>query len=294
MKEGFQAMRPPLRVVLSLALVALFPWLATSVAANLQVILETPPALIGIQCGNHCLQYQGVPVLSGGSTPDFVGFYFALMVALLVGASYLAWRRGIRGTRKDSFWYLPSLVLYTAFVYVLVIVAESLNGQPSFATGGGGLLLGPWTTYLLLALVGAAGVASVAWTLTRPGNAPVSSHPRSFADSGGEASAVLHRAIYSLQVGGDPRSVIIDCYRRLVGVIQKGRESLGSPDMTAREFEVASEQVLSVDHESLHRLTTLFEKARYSDAEVDPREASEAEAVLSDLKSQIDGGAHQA
>ena len=46
---------------------------------------------------------------------------------------------------------------------------------------------------------------------------------------------------------------------------------------------------LPIRHETLHRLTALFEKARYSFEEVDPEEAVEAESVLSELKSEVVG-----
>ena len=102
------------------------------------------------------------------------------------------------------------------------------------------------------------------------------------------AVTVLDRAIHSLRSGTDPRSVVISCYRALCETLQE-RGVSGSPSTTAREFEVASENALQIHHGTLHRLTALFEKARYSAEEVSRGEAVEAESVLSELKSQMLG-----
>ena len=57
--------------------------------------------------------------------------------------------------------------------------------------------------------------------------------------------------------------------------------------MTAREFEGACQQVFPVKRDPIHRLTLLFERARYSDEEVGSVQASEAEGVLTELRDSL-------
>ena len=223
--------------------------------------------------------------VTGGANPALVQLALVIIAVMFVGVSYFAWRRGVR-SRSDSIWNLPALLFVAGFFYVLLTVLPSSQGLslPEF-----GIANYPgWLSYLPLAVIVVAGGMSLIWALHRYGTtftSPVrlaSEESRDVAVSG-----ALQRAISSLQVGNDARLAIIQCYRSMEEILQEGGVA-NSPSMTAREFEAASQRLFRVKRDPIHRLTNLFERARYSNEEVGTRQASEAEAVISELKEEVD------
>ena len=76
----------------------------------------------------------------------------------------------------------------------------------------------------------------------------------------------------------DFREAIIGSYREVCRVLQ-GHGYLRSRFETVREFQQALRQAMPLDHDSLSRLTRLYETADY--ALPDPGEQARSEAVAS-------------
>jgi hypothetical protein len=213
-------------------------------------------------------------------------FTLAVVLSLFGVSSIIAWQRKVQTSK--SAWSLLSLLLVFALVYAIsgflnVVRSVSLPGLGAFNP----LLY--WLSFVPLALILIAGALGVRWIAQRPGLTTSKTIQATLPEEKTAAVGVIDRAIRSLRSGTDPRSVVISCYRALCETLQE-RGVPGTPSTTAREFEVASENALPIRHETLHRLTALFEKARYSDEEVGTRDAAEAESVLTELRSEVLGG----
>jgi len=178
-------------------------------------------------------------------------------------------------------------VVVAGIVYLLVVIFNSFRGisTPGFRVGQS---VDAALSFVPLALVLALGVTSTVWALQRHRRTQGSPPPGNVESK--QAASVIRGALASLRRGTDPRSVIINCYRSLTEILQRSG-AVNSPAMTAREFELSSQQVLSVRRDAVHRLTGLFEIARYSNRDVGRKEASEAEATLSELRLELEGTA---
>jgi len=279
-------MRQAVQLGLLAAIVVAFPWLAASIAANLQLLPSGASGLPSPSCSTNCpATSQVVPQQTTGNALVLM-FTLAVVLSLFVVSGVIAWRRKVQTSR--GVWSLLSVFLLFAFVYGLSGLLNILGTVPLPNFG----VFNPIAyelSYLPLVLIVIAGALGVKWIAQRPGPTSSTTTPTSPSPVRQTALSVLDRAIHSLRSGTDPRSVIISCYRALCEILQE-RGVPGTPSATAREFEVASEKALSIHHETIHRLTALFEKARYSAEEVEPGEAVEAESVLSELKSEVLGG----
>jgi hypothetical protein len=263
--------------------VVALPWLAATVAANLQAFPPPVPSSINIHCVGGCSTLPtGYPLVGQGGS---VSFQLALVALALmfVSVSLLAWRRGVR-SGYDSLWTLPALLLFVGLSYALLTVIPSLErfslprlGIDSYAV-----------SYLLLSLIVIAGGMGLIWFLSRSVTTRTLPAPLMSGEVGEKAAVatVIQRAINSLRVGSDPRSTIIKCYKSMEEILQGGGV-VASPSLTAREFETASRDIFLVEYGPIHRLTALFERARYSEEEIDLHEASEAKAVLSELGEEV-------
>jgi hypothetical protein len=279
-------MREALRFVLLTATIIAFPWLAISVASNLQTISAPITSSVVNPCAaNGCATYPVIVTpLTGQSNGYALQFLLATLVLLFVVVSYYGWRKGVR-TEGNSFRSLPSILLIIIIFYIALVSAKSF-GVPTFPGVVVNAPAEPSPFYLPLAIVLVVGVISIIWSLRRSGRILPETALHEYEREA--AARILRGAIYSLRSGSDSRSIIINCYRSLGEVLQKSGVA-STPAMTAREFEAESERLFSIRHEPIHHLTSLFEKARYSDEEVGTNEASEAEAVLSELRSEIVG-----
>lgn len=276
-------------VVLALAVIAL-PWLVVSVAANLQAY----PTPVGIHVNPTCFgpcnsnsTFSSALIIAGQADPGAFRLALAAIVLGCLGLSYLAWRRGLRSGKSDNLWNIPALLLLIGMFYLALTVAPRVGTylQPGPGTAQSPLPL--W--YLSLALVVVAGGVSLTWALRRAGGITIIPSPTT-AESGRKESlaGVLQGALGSLRAGNDPRSIIINCYRSMVDLLQEAGVS-DSPSMTAREFEATCQRLFAVKRELIHRLTALFERARYSDEDIGTLQASEAEEVLTELRDSATG-----
>lgn len=266
------------------ASVIVLPWLAVSAAANIQAFPSPVGRSLNSTCtGARCGAAPNSLFTSGNGSPASFQAAFVVVAVALVVVSYVAWRRGVTG-RHDSFWNIPGFVLGIGIFFGVLLLSRSLVGSsvPYDAGGAGGESL--W--YLTLSLIVVAGVMTAAWVLKRAGRGELLPEVQAPEEVGG-AAAVLRRGLASLGRGEAPRLVIIECYRSMQDFLRKkGVED--APSMTAREFEEAGRRVLDVGRGPVHRLTALFEKARYSDEHLDAEIAAEADSVLKELTRAVE------
>lgn len=139
---------------------------------------------------------------------------------------------------------------------------------------------------LLVLIAGVAFAALAIHVLTQPEE----DIDEEKADPGELLADTLTDALDELSWSDDPRSVIIKAYRTIEAAL--GRAGLPRrPSEAPREYLHRVLTRARVQQDSITRLTTLFELARYSDhamAAVDRREAIEAmESVRSDLGASM-------
>ncbi|MDG6981099.1 MAG: DUF4129 domain-containing protein, partial [Nitrososphaerota archaeon] len=264
-------------------IVVALPWLTVSVAANLQAYPPPVPTRIGNWCaGASCpTSVTSLSPITGQANPALFQLALLAVAAIFLGVSYYAWRKGVR-SGQDSLWNLPALLVAFGLFYVFLIASSFLQG---YSFPGSGVI---WASsfplsYLSTSLVVIAGGISAMWILSRSGRTRTLRAPPAAERSIQTTVAVLQKAIDSLRRGGAPRLVIINCYRSMEELLQEGGV-INAPSMTVREFETASREAFSIESGPIHRLTTLFERARYSEEEIDAPQAADAEAVLSELR----------
>ncbi|HYA56363.1 MAG TPA: DUF4129 domain-containing protein [Nitrososphaerales archaeon] len=278
-------MRQAVQFGLLAAIVVAFPWLAVSIAANMQSLPSGPSGPPSLSCSPNCPTSSQVVVQQTAGNALVFLFTMAVVLSLFVVSGIIAWRRKVQTSR--SLWSLLAVLLLFAVVYALAGVVNILR-TVSLPNPGVFNQVSYWLSFLPLALILIAGALGVKWIAQRPALTTSSTFQATPPEEKVAAVSVLDEAIHSLRSGTDPRSVVISCYRALCETLQD-RGVPGTPSATAREFEVVSENALPIHHETLHRLTALFEKARYSAEEVGPGEAVEAESVLSELRSEVLG-----
>lgn len=273
------------------------PWLAVSAASNLQAFPSPIGRTLNPTCGSGvgllghavanltCASTAPSLFTTGGASPASFQAAFVVVAAALLAVSYIAWRRGVTG-RHDSFWNIPGFLLGMVLFLGVILLSRSLvGGSPPPAPGD---IRGPSLWYLSLSVLLIAGGVSSAWVLRRAGRGSVV--PEVPLDDGAAGmAAVLRRGIASLHRGDAPRSVIIECYRSMQELLRR-RGVEDAPYMTAREFEEAGRSAFAVGGAPIHRLTALFERARYSDEALGAETAAEADSVLRALSESVRGG----
>ncbi len=101
-----------------------------------------------------------------------------------------------------------------------------------------------------------------------------------------ETAEEVSQALYQLELGGDARPAILQCYRKMGEIM--GRHGVENPDhMTPREFRSSAAPLLGLREGSLRRLTGLFEVARYSHYSVGEGEREEATACLREIRGEL-------
>jgi hypothetical protein len=100
-------------------------------------------------------------------------------------------------------------------------------------------------------------------------------------------NALVHEANIALQAireGKDLRNIIINCYLQFNLIIKEELEIEREKSMTAREFEISLLDK-GIPIESIHQLTTLFEKVRYGNKPTDHDDEHIAIDSLSTIKT---------
>jgi len=105
---------------------------------------------------------------------------------------------------------------------------------------------------------------------------------------GAEGISAVEDAIHILesQEATDPRTRIINCYKRMVQAAQH----LGAPitsDQTARELETAIRKMLMLRGPAINDLTQLFEEARYSLHPMTEKDGEKAHQLLVSIAEEM-------
>jgi len=101
-----------------------------------------------------------------------------------------------------------------------------------------------------------------------------------------EALEEGERVLYEITLTDDVRKAIFKAYRGFLAVMDAYGYTKGEPS-TAREFASQVRNALSVDPETLHEFTTIFEEARYSDHEMTLAYRDRAMAAFGSLRGSV-------
>ena len=96
----------------------------------------------------------------------------------------------------------------------------------------------------------------------------------------------VEEAIREIELGGDFREIILNCYAKMSRVLQKERGIARNDGMTAREFEAVLVE-RGVEKSAVSTLTRLFEQARYDKHFADEKAQDEALKALRQIEAQI-------
>jgi hypothetical protein len=96
----------------------------------------------------------------------------------------------------------------------------------------------------------------------------------------------ISKTIEDLEAGKDFRATIFRCYSRMCGLIEK-HGVLQKPYLTPREFEERATKG-GIKSKHLHKITNLFEEARYSLHEVSRKQRDEAVHSLKEIKRDLE------
>jgi len=129
----------------------------------------------------------------------------------------------------------------------------------------------PWwlslTTRIGLALLVAALLVGIIWAIWR--------RRRRQATSLEQLAAEAENALQAIQTGADLRNTVIRCYFDMNRVLQEEQNIRRQRAMTPREFEKHLEE-MGIPSEHIHRLTRLFESARYGSGPLSKSEERQA------------------
>ncbi len=104
-------------------------------------------------------------------------------------------------------------------------------------------------------------------------------------EAGEEAHKAAKEVAHEVEIAGsDPRAEVLKCYRRMCELLREAGV-IAQKHQTAREFEEAVKRsVERAPEESIHKLTELFEEARYSHHEIYKRHVDEALLSLREIE----------
>jgi hypothetical protein len=97
---------------------------------------------------------------------------------------------------------------------------------------------------------------------------------------------VLDDAISELRRGNEYRLTVLECYRRIIELLE-AKSSIDGKPLTAREFERTVSTSLKLNTPYLSQVTEIFELARYSRQEISRDEAELAIESLTKLSSVL-------
>lgn len=295
---------PPAPRVSWVLLVVLLAALATGAAASILVGASTAP-----------------PPASGPSSlvllPLWVIMVAAVGVLVFVVASLLVLRltsSTVVSLNRPAVVALVAILLGVVFVLVtrLLTGGGSFSTSPANSTGGtgsssgsgsgpGGNVTGPgghlvlfpslpgWVPFLLLGIVALiVVVVAVPRTLEylAEGRERGTGRRSAAAAAAPGLRAALTRASTELDLGGDPRTVILDLYAEILERLTPMVGEIGTS--TPEEIRVGHLVRLGVRPGAAVTLTRLFEEARYSTHPMGPKESTRAQEAVRETLEDLD------
>jgi len=141
-----------------------------------------------------------------------------------------------------------------------------------------------WWGYGMLAVVLIGGVAAVWYLRSPPARAPLE------PEEPDELLAAVDLSLEDLERDPDPRRAVIRAYARM----ERALESYGLARRTSEtplEYLARALTSLRVGRRSVERLTVLFERAKFSQHDIDVAMKGEAIAALGALRDELAGAA---
>jgi Domain of unknown function (DUF4129) len=100
-------------------------------------------------------------------------------------------------------------------------------------------------------------------------------------------TSAMSTGIHELEVGDDPRSAVIACYRRCEAALASHRRRRYASE-TAREFVHEALAALKLPALAIRSLLQVFEKARFSELPVTSSDRSAALSALEEIRSALE------
>jgi hypothetical protein len=97
----------------------------------------------------------------------------------------------------------------------------------------------------------------------------------------------MSTGIRELEIGDDPRSAVIACYRRCEIALASHRRGRYASE-TQREFVYGALAALRLPALAIRSLLQVFEKARFSELPVTPSDRSAALSALGEIRSALE------
>jgi len=276
------------------------PWWAALLAA-LAILLV---ALVGLGSRSAMWDVDGPPQIADPSSysGDLLVVGFALLVVLPWVIPALR-RRKSRAAAPDAdpaplkvrWWVraLAFLAIPIAIGVALIVISQlpgadpksvnkadapALGNAPAGDTSTRGVPPIHWWGYALLGLVVLGALAAV-WYLSEPRPEPATEEPD-------ELLAAVDLSLEDLENDPDARRAVIRAYARM-------ERALGSYGVARRPSETPLEYIaraltsLRVGRRSVERLSALFERAKFSQHEIDPTMKGDAIAALGALRDEL-------
>jgi hypothetical protein len=218
--------------------------------------------------GESILEYLTYEVISA-----------ALVIIFLVGMLYL-WDSGV----QDS---LPRLFEFTPFFPQREATNGGVNGTsqtngtgiPTVETVPYGFAIFLIASISLLLIIALRFAVPSLWELLTYKNRVIEEKKKKMISE-------ISKTIEDLEAGKDFRATIFRCYSRMCRLIEKHGVSQ-KPYLTPREFEERATKG-GIKSKHLHKITNLFEEARYSLHEVSRKQRDEAVHSLKEIKRDLE------
>jgi len=234
---------------------------------------------------------------SGGVEPNSLIYIGIGILALL---AFVFYRRFKRKSKRD-YYYVEATSVNDPLVLIIVLGLVAMEAIlimniPKYLPSLFQLNYAPAHPNLMPIITAVGLLAAIAgsilgvFILLRPRKPfdvltqPAASDP---AQNVEEFKEIIDETRYLLETGSDFRSTIIRCYKALCTLLDKSGV-LQQASLTPREFEKKTIAKLGI-RDSVHQLTTLFEKARYSSEIVSSYEAKNAQECLGRLSLELGG-----
>jgi|YNPBryantNP2012_1023418.scaffolds.fasta_scaffold12243_4 hypothetical protein len=268
-------------------------WLLLALTIVTVVLLSASLSQLQFHSGEPFALEEETPGAAGAGGGLLVGerlfwliFQALLLCTLPILVALLLVTIFVPEARRRLFRYMLIFLALLAVLFLLYRPAVELPPEEEQLpdAGTGGMLptpaypvsefeqtSAPWLVTIvavILALLFAAGLVGAAWLVWRRRQRPIPSLA--------QLARPAQEALRTLEAGGDLRNTVLRCYYEMSRILGEQRGIWREEAMTPREFErrlVAA----GLPSEHVHRLTRLFEDARYSTRA--PGEYEEQEAI---------------
>jgi hypothetical protein len=283
-----------------MTMLVIFPWIVTSVIANLQLAQmagwqSREPATEPVAETNT--PYQVSAVQYAGSSSSW--YELAAVSALAALASILIWRIQRRRTKRQDWWYgneppkvarAALMIAVGLIVFIFYGLVELARNLPNFIYLSYEPVHPDISRFLIplaVSLILACSTSGLLMFFRTHESSQVYLDPTKMSEEAHQVASVLDRTIYALKTGSDYRRAVIDCYRSLCAILESSGVSNDST-LTARELEALAVSRLGGSTKYLHEATFLFEKARYSADFVSEDEAKRSIECLEKLRDWVE------